>query len=412
MDFNFDDYGAELDRLMMGQQNLGAADSQPNAAPDSNLAPSQPADPTNLGAAPQPGAPAASQTPPAKIPVMPDGFQPKFDEAKLKDAKTVPQLVDAMHPKSRTEFMDWWEQQYGSINKHFDQLHDQLGTRPDPDRPLTKKDKWSALMEFGLNLIKSSQSPAQGGQDNLGGAVAVAAGNTVAGTEQKRNLERDTFDAKTREVEQDRAGALKNLGTYGEALKGQSAIDTDAARTAMYQRQRPANLGNPVGTDQGLIERGPDGKWTTIKDEKGKPYTNLQVGAKGGTRDSRSHEEKVYDRLIALGKSKDEAYSVAFTKSSGDPKKDYLSVYTKQLSSTLGDTKAAHDAASAYVSEIYGDDALSIAKAHFRDQTSYQAPPTAQGAPPLTALKAGQITTFKNGQRWKIGSNGQPQQVK
>lgn len=410
MDFNFDDYGAELDRLMMGQQNLGAADSQPNAAPDSNLVPSQPADPTNLGAAPQPGAPAAAQAPPAKIPVMPDGFQPKFDEAKLKDAKTVPQLVDAMHPKSRTEFMDWWEQQYGSINKHFDQLHAQLGTRPDPDRPLTKKDKWSALMEFGLNLIKSSQSPAQGGQDNLGGAVAVAAGNTVAGTEQKRNLERDTFDAKTRQVEQDRAGALKNLGTYGEALKGQSAIDTDAARKTMYERTRPTNLGQPVGTDQGLIERDPQGQWRQIKDDQGHPYTNLKVGSHGGVeRDTRASEEKKFDHLTSLGIPKDLAMRIAYHQVSGNPVKDYKDVFNTALRANFGNDKKAKQVADSFVSLTYGEDAVADAQ---RPKIAEDAPPTAQGAPPLTALKPGQITTFKNGTRWRIGKSGQPEQVK
>lgn len=276
--------GQYSDQSIPREQNLGAGPepTDPNRF-QSNLSDTgQNAPQQNLGGQQKP-----------KVPIMPDGFQFKFDEKKLETAKSPTDYVDAMKPTSRNTYLNWYEKQFGSINAQHDNMLQQIGVKPDPDRKLSRKEKWTALMEFGINLIKSSQSRQQGGQgDNLGSALAVAAGNTVAGLDARRQGEVSQFDERRQGVEASRQAQLKNLGSYGDALKSQADIDADEAT------QGRQNLGaildiqkandpdvEVIRSDQGTFaydKRG--GKTTEITDTKGRRLTNLE--ARGGATQS------------------------------------------------------------------------------------------------------------------------------
>lgn len=353
--FDFQSYNDELDRLL-GKSQLAAPNVQ-FEQPQTNL---------DAPTAPQSGLAATEPAQKTKIPVMPAGFDmaTAFDGDKVTKANNASELIDAMKPKARNQFMDWWEQQYGAINDHYDQVRAQIGQRPDADRKLSRKEKWAALMDFGLNLIKSSQSQQQGGQgDNLGSALAVAAGNTVSGIDQKRNLEAATYDQKAPGVETGRQTALKNLGSYGDALKGQASIDADRARQAGYERETD-KAPDTLGTDQGqLVWDGAQKKYVPMLDAKGQPYTNLKVGARGGVdRDSRSSEEKKYDHLTTLGLPKDAAMRIAYRQTSGSPVKDYKDVYRTAMTSNFGNSKKAKEIADSFISFVYGADAIQEAQ--------------------------------------------------
>lgn len=392
MDINFDEYRLNLDRDLAAVtgRNLGAATS-PVLAPNLQ-APTMDQPATNL-ADEHPGMGAiGGQSQKPKVPIFPDGMQLEFDEKKLERAQALPDYVDAMKPTSRNKYMNWYEQQYGAINDQYNNMLQQIGEKPDPDRKLSRKEKWTALMEFGINLIKSSQSVRQGGQgDNLGAALAVAAGETVAGTQARRQGEVSQFAEKRAMVESGRQGAMKNLGSYGDAMTAQSNLDRSDAITArelaeMARQKRldDANAPDTVSSDQGIFRW--DAKlqdFVSIKDEQGRKLTNLKVGSRGGIQpDTRPAEQKKYEHLISLGLSKDAATRIAYRQSSGDPVKDYKDVYRTAMSSNFGNAKKAKEVADSFIGFVYGDGAISEAQKNIVPDTS----PT--GAPRKVSTQA------------------------
>ena len=110
-------------------------------APLAQASPSQPASP-GAGATP-----VAQQGPPAPLPgtapaangitnqpqkgQINTGPTAEFDPKKLAKVKTTLDLLNAMKPTSRTDYMDWWEwKQHGDINDKYDALQKSIGQRP------------------------------------------------------------------------------------------------------------------------------------------------------------------------------------------------------------------------------------------------------------------------------------------
>lgn len=202
-------------------------------------------------------------------------FQPKFNEKKLEGAKTFVDVLQAMKPGSRSEYMDWWEGQYGSINAKWDALQSELGQRPDPKGKLSRKEKFELLMEFGLELMRASQP----GQDQGGGAT-TAAYNAVRNTQAGRQRDQQNWDIKNQLLTQGRQKDLAAIGNRGQAMVGQSKMDTDLTTRAKNEAiaNRPPKKQTLV-TDQGILDiSGEQPQRMTID---GKPLTKTKVSGAG-----------------------------------------------------------------------------------------------------------------------------------
>jgi len=161
------------DQGSTSQDNLGAVDNPDDSggmATDAgasggmaSASPTTPQVPQNLGASQADPAQAQQQSQqqdaPKNIDIGPPAVKPEFDEDKLKDAKTLADHVDAMTPAYRKAYLNWYEGQYGRIQDHYDEMLKQIGEKPDPDRQLSRKDMWTALMNFGVSMIKNSSNP-------------------------------------------------------------------------------------------------------------------------------------------------------------------------------------------------------------------------------------------------------------
>lgn len=337
--------------------------NDPAIAPDPNAQPPNAQPPAGgLDAAAAPGGP-------KQIAALPPGLDLKFDEKKLPDVKTPADLVDAMKPKSRNTFMDWWEQQHGSIDAVHDKMLTELGQKPDPNRPMSRKEKFQMLMDFGIHLIKASQANESG--DNLVGASAVALGNSVIDQQGNRALEGAAYDQRQAGIEGSRQSQQKQLGSFGDALKGQSAIDENQAQMQHYaaEEERAKNDSKPAQIMYGPGESDADAfvldpktkRATKITDDAGKSLRFSKMGSRGGLpKDARPAQQKIYEWLKGLkGPSGEDLYSdevaaaVATHQPTGDPRKDYTKIYSDLLRSTFGDTEAATKGAKAYIDQAY-----------------------------------------------------------
>jgi len=303
-----------------------------------------------------PPAAAPTQKQPTKLGAQPD-FKPEFDNDSLKDVKSFSDVMKAMKPSSRSQYMDWWEGQYGSINQKWDALQSELGQRPDPKGKLSRKEKFQLLMEFGLELMRASQP----GQDTGGGAT-TAAYNAVRNTQAGRKEDQRDFDIKSQLIQRGRQADLTAIGNRGQAMAAQSKMDTDETT----RLKNAAIAGRPpkkqtLATDQGVMDiSGDEPKRMTID---GQPRTNLKVGRSGGrVPDTRPSEQKKYEHLISLSVPPEVAKRIAYRVSSGDPRKDYKDVLTAVARANGGDMEAAKAAAQEFVDMGYGSGAIENAK--------------------------------------------------
>jgi hypothetical protein len=296
------------------------------------------------------GAPIDGKPGMGKIQAKPP-FKVKYKEGALKEVKTTGDLIDAMKPKSQREYMDWWEQQYGNINQRYNDLQKQLGRRPDADGDLTRKDQFRMLMEFGMELMARAGK----GEQGAGSAAFASSYERAKGRKAGQAAE---YDARSQMIEKGRGEELKAIGSYGDALKGQATIDTQATqmqeaegRMAAAKRRRP----EIISADQGTFDYDPETRETTaITGIDGKPLTNREVGSRGGVaRDSRVAEEKRFDHLMSLGMPKEAAMRIAYKQPSGDPRKDYLAVFKSAMSSNYGDERKAKEIADSYIEFTY-----------------------------------------------------------
>lgn len=326
---------------------------------------------------------------------------------KVEKAKTVGEVIDAAKPKSLNNYMDWWEAQHGAIDDKWNHVQEQIGAKPDPNRLMSRKEKFAALMDFGINLIKASQGR---GEDTVG-TFATAVGATAEGETMKRKQEEHDWEGKNAAVQKGRLEEQKSIGNYGDALKGQASIDMNRGRQTAEEAKLAREQGaapDTLSTDQGVHQWNPiTKKFEPTLGVDGKPLTNLKVGGRGGQHDSRTAKEKDYEFLVAHGKDPASAELIAFAERTGDPRKDYLTVFNRALTTSFGDEKKAKQIAEEAIKYAYPDGT------DIQDDSPPMRPraPSVQ-PPPVNLLKPGQVTKFKNGQKWTLDASGQPKQVK
>jgi len=219
--------------------------------------------------------------------------KPEFDEDKLKDAKTLADHVDAMTPAYRKAYLNWYEGQYGRIQDHYDEMLKQIGEKPDPDRQLSRKDMWTALMNFGVSMIKNSSNP----NNTLAGSISQSVGDTVQGINQGRQQEQQQYASGLQAANDARNDQMKNLGTYGQALKGQSEMDANQTR-ADAERNKPSQVKSVEDTDQGLVAVSNNGRVTPLTNPRnGKQLKDNPSSPRAGGQTTYSQER---DDLIKM----------------------------------------------------------------------------------------------------------------
>lgn len=287
-----------------GQPVRGAA-LQPAARRQPQQATQQPVFGGPFG---QQGLPQSQQK--QKIPTAPPDWQPKVDEEKLKTAKNFPEVMDAMDRSSQTEYMDWWEKQYGSINAKWNKVQEDIGDRPDPRRKLSRRDKFDMLMEFGLNLMRAS-SPQESGGDTTT-ALTSAFHDTVRGQQASRYGEQVAYNQALAGAEAGRAKELETIGTRGAALKESTGI----ANTESQMASR-AGRGNEVigveDTKSGLMGRTRGGALQALRDPISGDVAQRDPKARGAGAETTYRQQRtdLVDMYEAQGMSRQEAESQA-----------------------------------------------------------------------------------------------------
>lgn len=350
---NLDAYRQQLrSRIdsMAAQTAMPTLDSQNQPPPPNNVT-------IDGGMQPQMSAvqPVAPQAPQQQKSAQPD-FKPEFTKD-LEGAKSFPDVIKAMTPSSRNQYMDWWEGQYGSINSKWDSLQSELGQRPDPKGKLNRKEKFELLMEFGLELMRASQP----GQDQGGGAT-TAAYNAVRNTQANRKADRQNWDTRNQLLQQGRQKDLTAIGSRGQAMAAQSKMDTDETTRLKNEAiaSRPPKK-QTLATDQGVMDISGDQPQRMTID--GKPLTNFKTGSRGGhIPDSRPAEQKKYEHLLSLNVPPEVARRIAYRQSSGDPRKDRKDVFNAVVRANGGDTEAASSAAQEFIDTSYGPGAIEAAR--------------------------------------------------
>lgn len=279
-------------------------------------------------------------------------FKVEYKKGALDNVKSFSDVMNAMKPKSQAKYMDWWEQQYGSINEKWNEVQRQIGKRPDPDAQLSRKEQFRMLMEFGIELMRGAGrgEPGAGGQ-----ALAQSYGMA----RQRKEMDTADYDARAAAAQKGRAEELKTIGTYGDALKGQSDIDQNAVQMREAEaRMKNANRRKPeiIQADQGTYDYDPETRESTpITGIDGKPLTNKQVGSRGGVaRDTRTAQTKNIDDLVARGVPEQLAIDLV-TKRIRDPRKAWQDLYRDRRRQYASDREAKEEA-DRVIGELYGDD--------------------------------------------------------
>lgn len=298
-------------------------------------------------------APAAAPTAPGKIQALPP-FKLKFKDGAPEKVKTPGDLVNAMTPSSQRKYMDWWEQQHGAINEKYAQLQQDLGRRPEADGNLSRKEQFRLLMEFGVELMARSGR----GEPGAGGNALASSLDRAEGRKQMAVAD---YDARSQALGKARSEDLKSIGTYGDAMKGQSAMDQDAAQIEEARaRTKNANRRKPeiISADQGTFDYDPETQKTTpITGIDGKPLTNREVGRRGGSaagRDSRTAKQKDIEDLIDRGMPEQLAVDIVHKRIS-DPRKAWQAIYRDRRRQYASEQEA-RDEADKIISQQYGDD--------------------------------------------------------
>ena len=433
----------QADQIAPVRKPMPAGQSLPDQSLDNSAAPGPAPSPSGPGAPIAPGAPSPasgsdittddSKMTPASGHVIkgektedgrpmigihpPDHSPDDFDEEKLKNAHNAADILDALNPKSRTKYMDWWEQQHGDINKRFDQMKAELGQRPDPNREPTRQEKFAELMQFGLHLLQNAKR----GNDPAA-AMGASAEEALQGQKAKQQQQTADYDKQALGIESQRQNQLKDIGNYGNAVREDALITNANVRTAgdVAKMLAPPKAGQPqtrydakgnMYTWKPTADDPNKMDWIDQNGDPLKPGTKMQVqGPRGGVgAGGTSKQLQLIQALEARGyKPADAVNSVLKIKPSGDPFHDYVSVLNKNTpqGATAEEKAEAAQMAQETVDHMYGPGALDAARA--RRNGIINGPGS---APPTSALKPGVVTKFKNGQRWTLDANGQPKQV-
>lgn len=290
---------------------------------------------------------------PGRIQAQPP-FKLEYKKGAVGKVKTAGDLVEALKPESQAKYMDWWEQQHGAINERYNQLQQQLGRRPDPKGDLSRKEQFRMLMEFGIELM------ARAGRGEKG-AGGTAFANSYGRARQQKEIDTAEHDTRSALIEKSRGDELKSIGTYGDALKGQSAIDQDAVQMQEARaRMKRAGMRDPeiISADQGTYDYDKETQIAKpIVGIDGKPLTNMKVGSRGGSaagRDSRTAHQKDIEDLVGRGMPEQLAVDIVHRRIT-DPRKAWQAIYRdrrRQYSSE----KEARTEADRITAEQYGDD--------------------------------------------------------
>lgn len=395
--------------------------------PGPAASPSQPTAPGQL--APQPQGGIAQGVPGQKGEIPTPPVVPEYDPKKLAKANTTLDLLNAMKPKSRTDYMDWWEKQHGDINDKYDQLKTQLGARPSDDEPQTQKEKFAALLEFGLHLMKNS-APATTNQ----GAVlsgTLSDEHDAMDKAHQANIagQQKAYDTQSDAIDQAKAEDLKGIGTPAAAMAAQEKqnLDETTETKNVAQAAKAANdaastkastLGpttyatGPGGTVHALV-RGDDGtvKAMPVTGIDGKPFVGKVLGREAGSGIDKTDTAAIRNQRYltsVLGVDQNTATTIAFRPKTGNPNADHMAVYKSLLQASFGDEDKAKRGADQYVLDNYGAGAITQAnKPVVQPQGIGNTPPAAA----LAGLQKGQVRHFGAKGDWTLGIDGKPVQV-
>src|SRR6266566_7379140 len=196
-----------------------------SAAPGSSTAA-----PALSAAAPQPGAGIAAGTGNTKGEIPTPTVQMKFNEEKLKKAQTTLEVLNAATSQSRKEYMDWWQKAHGDIDAKYDTLKSQLGARPSDDEPTTKKEKFAALLEFGLHLMQRSATPTPNQGAVLSGTLSDETAAMGKRHQDSIAKAQGDYDTQAQLIETARTGAKKDADAAMKASSDQVKSDATATR--------------------------------------------------------------------------------------------------------------------------------------------------------------------------------------
>lgn len=415
-------------------------------APLAQASPSQPASP---GAGASPVAPQAQPTGlPGAAPASPNAVtnQPQkgqintgptaeFDPKKLAKVKTTLDLLNAMKPASRTDYMDWWEKQHGDINDKYDNLQKQIGARPDDDQPSTKKEKFAALLEFGLHLMKNNAAAV--GSSNQAAPLANALSDSVEGAQTAHQAaitkSQGAYDTQANAIEDARQSELKGIGTPAAAMKEQADLNTkdttnlkntaaaykDVSSTLDEAEKHPEPSTYSTGADGHLYSIGHDANGNPqakpVLGIDGKPYQGQVLGRATGSGVAQKDTAQIRNYKYLTGvlqMDENTANGIAFKAKTGNSLQDHKDVYKAIMTATMGDTDKAKTGADQYIIDNYGAGALSTAT---RPMVPPQKPGGgAIGAPPPNAiqgLKPGTVRDFGAKGKWTVDIDGNPVRV-
>jgi hypothetical protein len=401
--------------------------NMPAAPPGAQASPSQPAAP---GAAPLSGPPTPGgiaqgtgntkgeiNTPPVKL---------KFAEPdKLAKANTTLEVLNAATADSRTKYMSWWEKTHGDIDDKFDNMRTQLGARPSDDEPQSKKEKFAALLEFGLHLMKNSAAPSQNQGAVLSGTLSDEHDAMTKAHQDKITKAQGDYDTAAAGIETARGKEQAGIGTPAAAqkassdqAKGDSAAVKDQASALKsindVDTTKAATLGAPtyaVDKDNTLhiLSRDEDGKGATATPVKsgidGKPFQGRVLGKEAGSGIDKGDPAAVRTYKYAtgvLGIEPETATRILGFKPTGNANADHTSVYKSALAESL-DEKTAQRTADQYITNKYGANALAKVNA-----------PIIPDAPPpaaLQGLERGKVRHFGAKGSWTLGIDGKPIKV-
>jgi hypothetical protein len=417
-------------------------DAFDNPAPPT-LGPTAGAPAPIAGTPSQPAAPGAGATPPLSGPPTPGGIATssngkgeiptpnvklKFDNDKLAKAQTTLDVLNAATATSRQKYMDWWQKTHGDIDEKYDNMKQQLGARPSDDEPQTQKEKFAALLEFGLHLMKNSAAATT----NQGAVTTSTLSDEhdamdKAHQDNIANSQKD-YDTQAQGIEDQRNKEQAGIGTPAQAMKASSDQAATDAKTVKAQTGalkdindvdtiKQSSLGAPTyATGPGgvihSIARDADGTAhaTPVTGIDGKPFAGKVLGKEAGSGIDKSSQDPAAVRTYkyatsVVGISPEVAKGILGIKASGNPNADHASVYKSVMSATLGDTEKAKRVADQYVLDSYGAGALAKANA-----------PAVPDQPPATALTGlkpgdGKMLDFGAKGKWTLGIDGKPLKV-
>lgn len=187
---------------------------------------------------------------------------------------------DAEQQKQAADLEDALKRGGSSIDKAYDELVKQMGTRP--DEGLTKEDKAMLLIEFGLNLMANSSGDAYG--EDLGGAIGATGLNSMDSYQRTKGARTRDWDARRSALEQGRVKDKLNQSM----LATKEEVQADAALPREFANQRPDR--DQFAGGDGYMYETVDGKARRMVDENGKPIRAAQkdVTGSGGS-------EKVFE---------------------------------------------------------------------------------------------------------------------